>query len=224
MARERVSGWPWSFIVGRDGRVAFIGHPEKLDAALGQILDGTYDMAGAVRQYRARAAALDLCALRSAAMKREDWRAADETFARILASDRSVGAVYAPAEYKLLALHFQETRRAADFGRTVLRTLFPDDPDVLQRLAELIVDPATGLKTRDLELARLCAERADTLTMHHNPRMAETLARVDQVSGMLHAAVEAQSRAVTLSAPEDRAEAQKILDQYRGEERAAHRK
>jgi thiol-disulfide isomerase/thioredoxin len=224
MAREKTSGWPWSFIIGRDGRIAFIGHPEKLDASLGQILDGTYDMAGATRRYRGRAAALGLATLRSDAMRRKDWRAADETFSRILASDREVAAAYTPSEYKLLALHFQETRRAAAFGRTVLRTLFPDDPDVLQRLAELIVDPATGLKARDLDLARLCADRADTLTKHHNAGMAGTLARVDQVSGMLHAAVEAQSRAVMFSSPQDRAEAQKILERYRTEERASRRK
>jgi thiol-disulfide isomerase/thioredoxin len=224
MAREKISGWPWSFIVGRDGRIAFIGQPETLDAALRQILDGRYNMTRATRQYRGRADALDLVRLRSDAVRREDWRAADNEYGRILAADRGVAGMYAPSEYKILALHLHEARRAAAFGRSALRTLFPDDANVLQRLAESIVDPKTELKVRDLELARLCAERADTLTARRDSGIATTLARVDHASGRLRAAVEAQERAVTLSEPDDRPEAQKTLDLYRTEEKAARRK
>ena len=38
MARHKDAGWPWCFIVGRDGRVAYIGHPEKMEKALEQAL------------------------------------------------------------------------------------------------------------------------------------------------------------------------------------------
>jgi thiol-disulfide isomerase/thioredoxin len=52
MAREHVQGWPWAFIVDRHGRVAYIGHPEKMDTALKQILAGTYDLRSATEKYR----------------------------------------------------------------------------------------------------------------------------------------------------------------------------
>jgi thiol-disulfide isomerase/thioredoxin len=38
MAVEKTQGWPFSFIVDRDGRVAFSGHPEKMEAALEKVL------------------------------------------------------------------------------------------------------------------------------------------------------------------------------------------
>lgn len=38
MANEKGRGWPWSFIIDRNGRVAWSGHPEGLDAALEKLL------------------------------------------------------------------------------------------------------------------------------------------------------------------------------------------
>jgi len=40
MAVERREGWPWAFIIDRFGRVAYIGHPERMDSSLKQILEG----------------------------------------------------------------------------------------------------------------------------------------------------------------------------------------
>jgi len=38
MAIDRNVGWPWAILVGRDGRIAWRGHPEKMDAALEKAL------------------------------------------------------------------------------------------------------------------------------------------------------------------------------------------
>ncbi len=35
-------GVPWSFVIDRDSRIAFIGHPGHLDAVLPQVFDGTW--------------------------------------------------------------------------------------------------------------------------------------------------------------------------------------
>jgi thiol-disulfide isomerase/thioredoxin len=54
MAREKGAGWPWSFIIDREGRVAFVGHPEHLDEVLTQVLDGTFNLEAAAKSYRER--------------------------------------------------------------------------------------------------------------------------------------------------------------------------
>lgn len=41
------SGIPCSFIVDREGRIAWIGHPAKMESALTQVIAGTFDVAGA---------------------------------------------------------------------------------------------------------------------------------------------------------------------------------
>src|SRR5262249_36311215 len=38
-------GIPCSFIIGRDGKVAWIGHPAKMEETLKRVIDGTYDLA-----------------------------------------------------------------------------------------------------------------------------------------------------------------------------------
>jgi hypothetical protein len=53
MAIERRQGWPWAFIIDRQGRVVYIGHPEKMDDALKQILAGTYNLPAARKRYQA---------------------------------------------------------------------------------------------------------------------------------------------------------------------------
>lgn len=54
MAIDKDQGWPWAFIVNGDGKLAWVGHPEKMDAALEQILAGKYDLQAARAEYLKR--------------------------------------------------------------------------------------------------------------------------------------------------------------------------
>lgn len=44
MIASEQQGIPCSFVVGKDGKVAFIGHPSELDDVLPQVLDGTWSV------------------------------------------------------------------------------------------------------------------------------------------------------------------------------------
>jgi len=51
-------GVPWAFLVGKDGRIAWIGHPKELEeSVIEEVLAGTFDMTKAVADYRAAKAA-----------------------------------------------------------------------------------------------------------------------------------------------------------------------
>ena len=54
MKIDQDKGWPWAFIVDKKGRLAYIGHPERMDEALDQIIKGTYDLAAAKAAYLKR--------------------------------------------------------------------------------------------------------------------------------------------------------------------------
>lgn len=43
-------GIPVSFVIGRDGNIAWMGHPEKLEAVLPDVLNGSFDVAAARKQ------------------------------------------------------------------------------------------------------------------------------------------------------------------------------
>ncbi len=47
MKKADEGGLPTSFIVGKDGKIAWIGHPAKLEEALIQVVDGTFDVSAA---------------------------------------------------------------------------------------------------------------------------------------------------------------------------------
>jgi len=213
MARERGAGWPWCFVIGRDGRVAFVGHPERLDAVIEPILSGTYDIASATRSYDRRIQALALASQYSSARRSGRWREAADIFGRLLATDRGVAGPYVPIDYKVLAIELRDPVLAASFGRDMVRR-FADDPDPLVALAEVIVDPAVPLAPRDFELATLCAERADAATGHTRAGLATVLARVYFAAGRIQQAIDAQQRAVALADESDREGARQTLARY----------
>ena len=214
MAREQSSGWPWCFVVDRTGRIAYIGHPEKLDASLDAILAGTFDLQAAATRYKRRASALRVASIFETFYAREEWPKGDALYQELLQADEQVAAGYAAHEYKILAYRMKDPGRAAAFGRRAAATFLKADRGMLVRLAEMVLDPKLDLQPRDLDLARLCAERADALAGESNASTAATLARVCSAQGEWTRTIDAQRRAVRLADPHDRAELQKTLDEY----------
>jgi len=48
-------GIPTAFIVNKDGRIAWVGHPMSLDEVIGKVVDGTYDLEKAIKEDELRA-------------------------------------------------------------------------------------------------------------------------------------------------------------------------
>lgn len=54
-------GVPWAFLVGKDGKIAWIGHPMQVEeSVIKEVLAGTFDMTKAVAAYRAVKIAADV--------------------------------------------------------------------------------------------------------------------------------------------------------------------
>lgn len=214
MALEASAGWPWCFVVDRAGRIAYIGHPEKLDAVLEQVLAGTFDLKAAAERYARRADALEKAAVFDRAYVAAEWPKAEGLYREILEVDEGVAAGLAAHEYKILAYRMKDAKRAAEYGRLALATFLHDDRGMLTRLAEMILDPKLEIAPRDLDLAGRCAERADVLADGQDSHTAATLARVFYAQGNREKAIEVQRRAVRTADPGDRGELQKTLDSY----------
>lgn len=222
MALERAQGWPWSFIVDRQGRVAFSGHPEKLDQALAQIVAGTYDLDKAAATYRRRLQAVDAAQHLRAARQARNWTAASSLFEQTRSLDPEVAGIEANGLYRAL-VEAKEPARAAAFGRLVVSEWSGQggqgehaaaDAEVLERLAGLITDTAKPLAPRDLDLALLAARSAVALTANRDAEALATLARALFQHGDRSLAVSTQERALALSAPEDKQERAQDLAKY----------
>lgn len=222
MAREKSEGWPWSFIIDREGRLAFIGHPERLDEALEKVLSGTYNIDAAAHRYATRAAALDVVPQFLDAYHGKKWPEADAKFSTILSTDPAVGVGYIVPEYKILAIGMHDSGRAAAFGREIARR-FQGDAHAMMELADAIIDPKLDLPARDYDLARTCAENAASATHDHDSGTLSLLARVYFAAGEAARAVAAQERVVALTTGSERETARKLLAMYaQGESEHRH--
>ena len=223
MALEHDQGWPWSFIVDRQGRVAFSGHPEKLDGVLAQVVAGAYNLDQAAATYGRRLQAVDAAQRLRAARKARNWTAASSLFEQTRSLDPEVAGIQANGLYRAL-VEAKETARAAAFGRRVVSEWSGQgergehaaaDAEVLERLAGLITDTAKPLAPRDLDLALLAARNAVALTANRDAEALATLARALFLHGDRSLAVSTQERALALSAPEDKQERAQDLAKYK---------
>ena len=63
-------GVPWAFLVGKDGRIAWIGHPNEIeDSVIAEVLAGTFDMTKAVANHEAAREAEHRAAMVAAQIK-----------------------------------------------------------------------------------------------------------------------------------------------------------
>lgn len=215
MARENVAGWPWCFVVDREGRVAWIGHPEALDPVLERVLANTWNLDSARVAYRHRATGLDLSAAFYAAYKANRGAEAETRYAALRAFDPAVAADYSPHYFKLLLL--REKRRAAAyaFAREALGSMLASRPEGLSRIAAVVADTTTPPPLRDLRVALDCARRATALQTPPNAGAEETLARVLALRGEWDDAIAAQQRAIAASDSADVPARAAVLARYR---------
>lgn len=90
------NGIPCSFVVDREGRIAYIGHPMGLDGPLAQIVEGTYDIEKAAADYRkARELEPKLQPLEQRlirAVQARDWKAAKDVASEVADLEPRTGA------------------------------------------------------------------------------------------------------------------------------------
>jgi len=197
MQAAAVGKIPTSFVVGRDGRIEWFGHPGELGSVVQSVCDGTWDRAAErerldAEMAPARARFGQLREIR-AAYEREDWPEVMRLF------DRAIEESKYPADFKIqrFLLMIGEMNAPADgysYGRVLLNE-FWNDAKLLNNLAWFVVD-GENVVERDLPFARKAAERACELTNHRDAAVLDTLARVFFEMGELDAAMKWQDQAV----------------------------
>lgn len=212
-------GIPASFIIGKDGKIEWIGHPMRMDEPLAAVLDGTWDRAAARKKYdEDQALQKEMNKIRSglsAAVRANDQTAAmeilDEAILRFPESSS-----WRMQKFNLLLTRFHRYKAAYALGYQLVEKNF-DDSGTLNSIAWTIAD-TEGLEVRDLDLALKAAAQANKLTDSKNAAILDTLARVYYEQGDLDAAVKWQRLAAqNADAGANGDSIRKVLDQYRKE-------
>lgn len=182
------NGIPCAFIIDKEGRVAFIGHPMQMDEPLKAIVAGNFDLEKAKAEYEAEQA---------------------------LERDRT--ALMGEANAFGKAIRAKDFAKASELGRKLVDGKAGNDPMFMNMVAWSIVDPAAKIekKDMDLDLAMKAANKAAEASKHKDPAILDTLARVQFVKGDIAKAIETQTKAIELAPAEMKGELEGALKEYK---------
>ena len=191
------NGIPTAFIVNKEDKIAWIGHPSEMDEPLEKIVTGSWDLKVAIAEHKkameAREKMMKLQTKLSQARNSNDPKKLVATIDEIVGEIPQMEGPLGPMKFDAL-LKQGETDKVLDLGKHLIKTVFGSNAQALNALAWGIVDPAAKDK-RDpkvIQFALETAEHADELAKSKDPAIADTLAKAYFDSGKKAKALETQ--------------------------------
>lgn len=193
------SGIPCAFIVGKDARIEWVGHPAVIDQPLSDVITDTWDRAAFKKEYEleqlVQRLTEEIQPQIQEAYANQEWDKALDLIARI--------ETHAPADLRLMNMKMTVLRAA---GRNAeLLTLFSNAVESNWERAERLdvitwaVAAASGEKSDAmLQTALRAAERAAELSEGKNVSVLDTLARVHFEMGDVDKAIETSEQAIAI--------------------------
>ena len=203
MQAAEQQGIPTAFIVNKDSKIAWIGHPMTMEAPLAKIEAGTWDLkTEAEKSRKATLAAHKMNELRAAltpSLRAKDYAKAVTIVDEKITSDPDLEATAGPLKLALLQVQGKSDEAAAYITKLVGGAL-KDDVQALNDMAWPLVDPDAPKKASPalVSAAVKAALRADELSNSKDPQIADTLAAAYFADGNAAKAVETQERALKL--------------------------
>jgi thiol-disulfide isomerase/thioredoxin len=218
MARNWMSsfgqrGVPTAFVVGKDGRIAWIGHPSELDDVLPPLVKGTYDPKAESRKQAAYRAAVRQAAREE---RRRNYRLAASALEKFCAAYPDGERLVAEDRFGYILRY--DARAAMDYAARVAAGACRNDAEALNNIAFKALDDPYNLKASDYPVIKAMAERANDLESGENAYVLDTLALAYSSIGDNVRALAIQRRALAKlekdAAPEDRMALQAHLEEY----------
>ena len=149
MAAAGQNGIPTAFIINKEGKIAWIGHPMKMDEPLEKITSGSWDLNAAREEHkkaiedrakRQKIQSKFVAALRSGDPKKI-VAAVDEIVGEVPAMEAAFGPNKLTALIKL-----DEQDKALEYAQKLVKSELSKHAQGLNGLAWAIVDPDAGIK------------------------------------------------------------------------------
>lgn len=194
-------GIPTAFVIGKNGRIAWIGHPMEMDKVLGPIVKGTFNAraAAAVREKAdaERAAREKLLEPASKAVQANDFKGAVEELDKVIAAHPEMESDLGMAKYQFL-LRFDAPSGFA-YGKRLAEGVYKNDAMRLNGMAWMALDEQNGPKTKDYPAIVAMAERSNTVSKGKDPSSLDTLANAYFKNGEIEKAVSTQQKALAVA-------------------------
>ena len=209
-------GIPTSFLVDREGTIAYIGHPMAMDLPMAMVVDGTWDVVegpGMIEKIQEAKYAIQRGA-RSAT--KDSAGPLLKKVAAFLKEYPAMADSIELAHFQLLTADGQASEAAAIGWRIVNAAVTGKDFGSLNEIAWGIVDPLAKVESRDLGLALYAATVASNLSNNEDPAILDTLARVHFWMGGIDRAIELQEMAIALADSAMADDLEDALEEYLG--------
>ena len=191
------NGIPTAFIVGKTGKIEWIGHPMNIDGPIKEVVNDDWDRAIYLKEFEAKEKAQrkfqKLMQNFQEAEAQGEWKKAIRAIDDVVAmgDEYSRMKVY---KFQILIGAAGQPKEGYAFGEQLAKEYW-DDAQTLNSIAWFVVDDAS-VKDRDLNFAMKIAKRASELTDDSEPSILDTYARVFYEKGDLKKAIMWQRRAV----------------------------
>ncbi len=192
-------GIPTAFIINKDGKIAWIGHPMEMEKPLEEITAGKWDLAAAATKFKkAQARQTTLMELsRKLRQYRNEPMKAVAAIDKAVKDDPDLEDTVAGVKFQLLAK--DDPDKALSYGKHLVEK-YKDDAQKLNAVAWTIVEPKSPKRDpKLLKLALEAAQGADKAVKGKDPSVADTLAKAYFENGEVAKAVETQERALKLA-------------------------
>ncbi len=188
-------GIPTAFIIGKDSRIEWIGHPMDIDDVLAQVVRDNWDREPYKVKFEEKVApvreALRAMASVDEAVEQGDWDAAIKAVHKLVEAQPQQAGYQVRLFRKML---HKEPARAYGYGHELMEANW-DKAGPLNQLAWFTVDDEE-VETRDLKFAMKAAKQACELTDYEDAGILDTLARVYYENGDVKTALKYQRKAV----------------------------
>ena len=212
MAAAGQNGIPCSFIVDRDTKIAWIGHPMQMEKVLQKVIDGKFDLKKeAARQEKTQAAMQKF----GPAMAGKKWDDALAAVDELIAADPDSAPMYAPAKVYILGQK-KDYKAANKLAKELTEGEAGKEQQTLIGVAYALLGEGDPKERQvDLDLALSAAEKASGMG-GEMAKMAKTLvAKAHAAKGDYAKAVEAQTAAMEGAEGRQKAQMQTDLDTYK---------
>jgi thiol-disulfide isomerase/thioredoxin len=211
------NGIPAAFVVGKDGKIAWIGHPGGLEAdLLKQVVAGTFDSSKAAADLEAKEAAqatLQKAGQKlNAAMKAKDWATATATLDELEKNDPGMASRLVGARL-MIAMEKGDSAGVAKMVDQMADGPAGSSPEAMNQIAWGV---ATKLKDPSADALAAAAKAAEKGLVKGDAKGAlyDTLARVQFMQGKKDEALKTQEKAVEKASDKLKAKLQENLESY----------
>jgi thiol-disulfide isomerase/thioredoxin len=197
------NGIPCAFIIGKDGSIAWIGHPMSMDKVLDEVIAGTFDVQAEARkqeaELRQQQERLKLERPIRDAMAAKDNKAVVQAIDKALAAQPDMEEDLMPVRFNAL-VQVDEAAGFAYLKALLEKGAFEKNPHYAFNAAAIVSRNAEKLKNPDYALVVTALEKARA-GEQDNPNVLAFYAEMLAHAGRSVDAVEVQQKAVKTAGP-----------------------